>query len=131
MAIVLFPSRLDARSRWIVIEVVDDDEVEPAVAIVVQEAAGCAPSRLLDAARASDLVESPIPPIAEEAAAAVLGDVNVHPAIVIDVADRDPHAVAPHVQPAARAGVAERAVGVLTIEFVGCRRVSSRVVQEE
>src|SRR5262249_32686890 len=112
------------------------DQVEPAVPVEIDEAAGGAPARLLDPGRARHLLEAepaavgPAAAVAEQPSPAVLRDVDVHPTVVVEVADGDAHAVAGDVEAGALADVPEGAGGALAEEAVAGRGVGPPVVDE-
>src|SRR5262249_22551743 len=70
-----------------VVEVVDDDEVEPAVAVVIDEADGGGPQRIPEPGLIGDVLELAAAPVQEQLDAGVLGDDDVGQAVVVDVAD--------------------------------------------
>src|SRR5438094_717254 len=81
-------------NRALVIHVVGDDQIEPAVAVVVEEGRGHAPFRTLETRVLRDVFERPVVAVHEQAKTAVFRDHNIRPSVVVDVADGDPHAVA-------------------------------------
>src|SRR5207248_954379 len=58
----------------VVIDVVDDDQVEPAVAVVIEEGRRGPPQRVVQARLPGDVGEGAIAVVQEELDAAVLGD---------------------------------------------------------
>src|SRR5207244_1251627 len=95
----------------VVIEVVDDDEIEEAVAVEVEEGSGHGPQGIVEAGLGTDVGEAATALVEEQLDGAVLGEQHVGTAIVVDVANRHAHVVAGHVEPGAGTDVGERAVG--------------------
>ena len=83
-----------ARQR--VAEVVADEQIEPAVPVVVEERRRNPPSGIACAAPFGDVGEGAVTPVAEHAVASEAGQVQVGPAVVVHVAGRHAHAVAAH-----------------------------------
>src|SRR5205807_8392851 len=108
-----------AGPRDVVIDVVDHDQVEPAVSVVVHEGARGAPAVVLQSRLLGDLPELAVALVEEQADATVLGDQDVGQAIVVDVAHRHAYAVPGEIQARALAHVPEGAVGLLPEELVG------------
>src|SRR5262249_51405182 len=109
----------------------DDDEVEPAVAVEIDEAGRGAPEGAVEAGRAGDVEELAAALVEEQPEAAVLGDEDVGPAVVVDVADGHAHVMAGEVEPGAGADVLKLAAGELPEEPVGGFRLGPGVLQEE
>ena len=97
---------------WVQGHVIDNDEVEPTVAIVIQKADGRAPDLLVDAA-GGHLLEAALAPIKEEPSPHVFADVDIGQPVVIHVADGHAHAVAGEIESGAGADVLETPVGLL------------------
>src|SRR5207247_6318725 len=109
--------------RRIVVDIVGDDEVEPAVAVVIEEAGRRGPQGVFDSGGLGDVDEGAVAVVAEEADAAVFGNENVGETVVVDVGDGDAHAVTADVEAGAGADVFEAAVGFLVVQPVARRRV--------
>src|SRR5262249_58808825 len=80
--------------------------------------------------RAAHLPEGAAPLVEEQARAALPRPDDVHPAVVVDVADRDAHAVTADVQPGALADIDEAAALGLAEEAVGRARAGAGVLGE-
>ena len=103
------------------IHVASDEEVEPAVVVVVEEPGARAPSAGRHTGAFRDVGERAVAIVAIERVSAVVGDVEVCEAVVVVVADRDAHAVVV-LRHAGETGllrdVDERAIRVLVIEAI-------------
>ena len=90
------------RGLQVHVDVVGDEEIELAVAIVIDEGAARAPARLLacDAGLLADVGEGAVAVVVVENVLAVVGDEQVVAAIVVVVADAD--ALAPAASASAR-----------------------------
>lgn len=102
---IIAPARSGEAGRGLVetvVEVVGDVEVEPAVAVVIEEAGRRAPAGVPDASRRRDVFEAAVAPVAPELVRAVIREVKIDVAIVVDVAGRDAVTIT---------GVAETAFG--------------------
>src|SRR3989442_15805650 len=60
MAVVRFPSLVGAAPRGIVIDIVDDHEIEPTVAIIVHKASRASPQHIVQARFVADVGEGAI-----------------------------------------------------------------------
>ncbi len=118
-----------AGERFRIIEVVDDDQVEPAVAVEIEEGRRRGPERIIEARLAGDFEESPLALVEEEPRGTEFGQQQIGQPVVVDVSDGDPHAEASHVEPATGRDVAEGAVGFLVEELIFARP-GSAVVNE-
>ena len=99
------------------LDVVADEEIEQAVAIEVDPHRRRAERRAaVEAARARDVHERALAGVAEQAVLADAGDEEVGEAVVVEVADRDAHAVQLDVEAGGARDVGERAVAVVAIE---------------
>ena len=58
LTVIALARRADARPALVDVEVIDDGEVEPAVAVVIDERGGGAPERVVDAGLLRDLAEA-------------------------------------------------------------------------
>src|SRR5262249_27685302 len=103
----------------LVLDVIDDHQVEPAVPVVIHKGRRRAPERVVQPPLPGDVGEGAILVIEDQPDAAVLGDEHVGPAIIVDVADGYPQAGAFEVQARALADVGEAAVLLLAEEPVG------------
>ena len=77
-----------------VINVAGDVKVEKTIAVEVAEGGRGRPAVHVGSGRGGDVGEGAVPQVAIETVGAVVAHVHVDPAIVVDVADRDAHAVA-------------------------------------
>ena len=75
------------------VHVARDEEVEPAVVVVVQESGAGAPLSRSHSGDFRHVDERAVPVVTIERVSAVVGDVDVCEAVVVVVADRDAHAV--------------------------------------
>src|SRR5205823_12146993 len=78
----------------VVVDVVDDDKVEPAVLVVVEESGRRAPGGVVQAGFPGHLDEFPLALVEEQADAAILGTQVIGTAIVVDIANGHAHTVA-------------------------------------
>ena len=103
------------------VHVAGDEEVEPAVVVVVQEPGAGAPLSRSHSGGFRHVRERAVPVVTVERVSAEVGDVDVCEAVVVVVADRDAHAVVV-LRHAGEASllrhVGKRAIGVLVIEAV-------------
>src|SRR5262249_34729486 len=115
----------------VVVDVVDHDQVEPAVAIEVEEGGRGAPGRVAQAGLARDIPElAPALPVENWATRAVaVSHAGARPVVVAAPQD-PPHAVPRHVEPRAGTDVAESAVLLLVQKHVA-RPVRPTVIQQE
>ena len=74
------------------VDVVGDEQVEPAVAVVVGERRAGRPPRIADAGLRGDVRERPVVIVAIQMVRAVAGDVEVVPAVVVEVGGDRAHA---------------------------------------
>ena len=75
------------------VEIAGDEQIEPAVVVVIEEAGARAPSAGGDAGLPGDVGERAVPVVAIERVAAVARDVEIREAVVVVVSHRDAHAV--------------------------------------
>ena len=109
-AVVPFPGTAEAGDRRrveVVVEVVADVQIEPAVAVEVGERRRHAPPGVSGARLAGDVGEGPVAVVAEQLVRSEGGAVEVDPTVVVEVARRDAHAVRAPVEPAALGDVRE------------------------
>ncbi len=110
--------------------VVADEQVEQAVAVVIDPERGSAePLAGLEAGGASDIGKFAVTVIAEEMALADAGDENVGEAVVVVIADGYAHAVHFDIEAGGAGDVGERTVAIVAIEtlawiFGACGRAS-------
>ena len=104
-------------------QVVRDKEIEPAVAIDVDERAARPPAhgRRREPGRGGRVFEAAIPAIAIEHVLSVVGHEQIEPAVVVVVAGTDARRPTRAAQPGALGDVLERAVALVPIEAVGRR----------
>ncbi len=106
------------RGVGIDVEVVADEEVEVAVAVVVEERGARTPARRAQAGRRGHVGEGAVAVVVVEALAVEAGDVEVGPAVVVVIADGQAHAAHRSAQACARCHVGERPVSVVAVERV-------------
>ena len=108
------------RRRVLVVEgnVVDNVEVQPAVAVIVREGGAGAPPGVSNPRGLRDVGERAIAVVAIQCVAAVIADVKVRPAIVVVVAGSNTHAPAISRNTRRLGDVSERAITVISIEGV-------------
>ena len=117
------------------VDVVGDEQVEPAVAVVVGERRAGRPSRIADAGLLGHVRERPVTVVAIQLVRAVAGDVEVVPAVVVEVGGDGTHAP-PRVAHAGLVGdVDERAVTLIPPQLAArapgiARRRDGRRVDE-
>ena len=109
------------RAVRIEIEVVGDEQVEPAVAVVVDPGAARAPMRpiLADAGFLGHIGERAVPVVVVQHVLAPVGDEQVFEAVVVVVADADAVGPAGTNQPGLRRDIGESAVAIVLVEAVG------------
>ena len=107
--------------------VVADEEIEPTVAVVVEERRGGAEPAIVDARRRGHVAEGAVAVVPEQLIRPQVGEVEVDPAVVVEVAGGDADAVPGGLDAGALGDVDEaeraRAVGarleVVAVEAVG------------
>src|SRR5579871_1099087 len=121
-----FPHATDASARFrscreIEVHVVGDDEIEFAVAVIVDEGAAGSPlfAGAGDSGSFGDLFEGAIALIVEEAILAIAGDVKVVEAVVVIITDADSLAPADGSQACTGSDVSERTIVVVVEEVTG------------
>ena len=109
--------------RQVVVDVVDDVQVEMAVAVVVAEDRAGAPVIPDDARAPRDVHERPVAVVTVEPVRSIIRHVNVRVAVVVDVPDR--YALTPsRISETAAGGlVGEPTVGLPAVEPVGRRGI--------
>jgi hypothetical protein len=95
-----------------------DEKIEVTVAVIVAPGRARRESVIADPGPLGDLLERPIAPIAEEAVRAKAGDVEVVPAVVVVIGDRDSHCPARIGEARRVRHLAERAIPEILVE--GC-----------
>jgi hypothetical protein len=128
-AVFAFPAGGGAGQRRVVLHVIDHDEVEPAIAVVVEESSRGPPRRVVQAGLFGDLGEGAVAVVQEQPHSPVAGDEHVAEAIVVHVTDGHPHAVVGDVQSGILADVLERAIRHLLEELVLCSALTAIVQQ--
>ena len=99
------------------LHVIADEEVEQAVAIVIEpEGRGAEAEAVAESALGGDVDECAFAGVAKEAVLADAGDENVGKAVVVVIADGDAHAVHFNVETGAMGDVGEGAVAIIAIE---------------
>ena len=121
---------IGARPASDVVDVVDYHQVEPAVGVVIDEAGRCTPGGIVQASLLGDVGERAVAVVPEQPDSAVFGEEDIGPAVVVDVADRHPHAVAGDVEARTRAHVGEAPIRSLAKEPVGRARMGTTVLQK-
>ena len=104
--------------RRVELEVVRDEEVEPAVAVVVEEGRAAAPEPVVDTGPRGHVAETAAALVVVEDAAAVGGDVHVRPAVVVVVPHREAHPPPQAADPGALRDLGEGPVAVVAEEGV-------------
>ncbi len=110
--------------------VVADEEVEPAVAVVVEERRGGAEPAVFRPRRRGDVAERPVAVVVQQMVRPQVSQVDIHPPVVVVVAGGDADAVAGgadagplgDVDEADRAGAVGPDLEIVAIEAVGERR---------
>src|SRR5687768_12869423 len=126
---VALPGFIKANAGGIIDHIVCDDEIEPAIAIVIEKAGGNRPQRIIEPGL-DELAEGAVRLVAKQPDPAELGDEHVTPAIVVNVTDGDAHPATRHIEAGARGGVAERSVDLLMKKAVGRRRFRAAILDE-
>lgn len=119
-----------ANPGGVVIQVIDDDEVEPAVPIVIEEVGRGRPEGILQSRFVRDVPKGAVAVVQKQAHAAVLRDEHVGPAIVIDVADNHARVRAGNPQTRPGGHVLEAAVPQVLVEAIGGGRTGTAARQE-
>src|SRR5262245_4689152 len=114
----------------IVIDVTNDNEIEPAVTVEIEKASGGSPAGTAQAAFLGGVAKRPVALIEKQLDAAVLSDKHVRPTIVIDVADRHAHVEAGDAQTGFFGHVLKAAVGKLLKELIARRGIGSAVLHQ-
>ncbi len=102
-----------------VVDVADDVEVEIPVAVEVAEGGRGRKALYPGSRRGGHVDEGAVPPVAIEPIGTVVGHEQVDVSVVVDVADRDAHAVAPVTEARLRGDVRVAPVGLAAVEPVG------------
>ena len=71
------------------VQVTADKEVEPAVAVEIDERGARIPPRIVDTGRLDDLLEGAVAPVPPQLVGAEVGEENIDPAVVVVVRHRD------------------------------------------
>ena len=101
VAVILFPVPRAAPLRRVEIDVIDDDEVEPPVAVVVHERRRCSPHRVIDPRLFGDVLELAPAEVQEQPGPPVPCEADIDQPVVVHVADCHAHAVPGDVEPRA------------------------------
>ena len=144
-AVVLLAGAVEALDQVVEtrVDVVADVQVQPAVAVVVDEGGRDAPAPIIRACSRGHVRERAVAVVAQQVIGAQPGPVDVDPAVVVDVAGSHSHAVAADVETASGRHVGEaqrpRAVRVhaqvVPVQAVArpgrgpCRRAEQGVLQ--
>ena len=99
--------------------VVDDQEIEPAVVVVVEPAGGRRPFAAADARPLGDVFEAAVAAVAQQLVARDAGDEEIDVAVVVVVGGRRTHRVADAAHAGRRGHVGELHAAVVAIEPVG------------
>ena len=113
------------------VDVIDDAEVEPAVAVVVEERGGRPPDRLRESGLRGHIDETHAALVEEQFDAMELRDDDVGFTIVIDVADGDAHVPAGEVESRTGADVFEGMIRLLAEDLVGGFRLGTPVGEQD
>ncbi len=122
--------RAEAALRRIVIDIMDDDQVEPAVAIEIDKAGRSGPMDAIETRFLGDLRKRAVAIVEKQPHAAVFGQHDVGPTVVVHVADRHAHVVAVDSQAGFIGHVLEAAVGQLLKKLVTGRGIGPAVLQQ-
>src|ERR1039458_4018094 len=97
------------------VDVVGNEEVEAAVAVIIDEGAACVPARAFarHAGLLADIGKGSIPVVVIEDILAVVGDEEIVPAIVVVVADANPLSPAGVGEPSFCGHVGESAITIV------------------
>src|SRR5271163_167616 len=99
------------------LHVIADEEVEQAVAIVIEpECRGAESETAVESAGMGDIGERSLAGIAKEAILSDAGDENIRKAVVIVIADGGTHAVHFNIEAGATGDVGKSAVAIIAIE---------------
>jgi hypothetical protein len=128
-AVVALPSRAGTRNP-VVIDVIDHHQVQPAVAVVIDETSRGTPEQRIQARLLGNVGKRAVAVVQEQPRPAELGDEHVGPPVVVDVADGHAHAVAGDVQAGTRADVGEPAIRCLPEQPVGRTRIGAAVLNQ-
>ena len=120
-AVIRATGEVVAVGRTGVEDVVGDVEVEPSVAVVVEETRRHRPHLVVDAGRFGDVGERGVTVVAPEPIALEIGQVEIQVAVVVVIADDAAHAVACGGQTGLPGPVGEHAVRRLQVEPVAGR----------
>ncbi len=112
------------------VEVIAHDQVQPAVAVEIDERGRDAPVAVRQTGGRGDVGESAAAQIEEEPDAVGLGDQDLGQAVVVHIADSQAIAIAGHVGAGAGTHILEPAVGQLVVEPVRRRGGRMDVVDE-
>src|SRR5262249_15690011 len=99
--------------------VIEHHQVEPAIAIEIEEACGCSPASVLNTSGARNVRECAVAVVDEQSNPAPLRYQAIRVAVIVHVADGPPHPVPGHVETRAVAYVTEMPVRLLMIQLVG------------
>ncbi len=113
-----FASVVEASSSRVVIHIVHHYEIQPAIAVVIEERRHHRPRGIVDDGGLGDLSERAVAVIHEKVRPDIFSNEHIGPTVVVDVADGNAHAIARDVQARANAHVAEMSIGFLMIEPV-------------
>src|SRR5262249_17001404 len=102
----------------VVIEVIDHNQIEPAIAIVIDEGARRGPGGIVQSRFRSYVREDALAVVAKQLHAVIACDEDIRPAIIIHVADGHPHVVAGDVQTRTFTGVAKSVIRRLKIQTI-------------
>src|SRR5438876_4811050 len=100
-----------------------NDEVEPAIAVVIYEGRACAPTAATDARLGSHIGESPVAIIVIKSVSAEVRHQKVSVAVVVVVAGCDSHAVQAPLQTSFLSDVGKGAIAIVVIQPVPETRI--------
>ena len=115
----------------VVVDVVDNTQVEPTVAVVIEERRGRCPLEVDESGFPRHVGEAHASQVQQQFHAVHLGDEEVGLAVVVDVAHGDPHVPAREIEPRARCHVLEGVVRFLTVDFIGAGRMGTGVREQD
>src|SRR6185295_7911750 len=95
--------------RWPPVEIPGDKQIQPSIAIVIEEGRARAPAFARDASLRGHITKMTPSVVFEQHVRSEIGDVEIDRAVVVEVAGRDAHPVAADARAALGGDVLERA----------------------
>ena len=115
----------------IVVDIVDNAEVEPAIAVVIEERCGRGPLKVDETGFRRHVDEAHASLVQQQFHAVHLGDEEIGLAVVVDVAHRDAHVPAGEIEPRAWRHILKGVIRFLSEDFVGAGRLGTGVGEED